>query len=332
MKLIFRFNLIPLLLAILAACSGGVGDKSSSSESGIIGGGSGGGSSGGFSSSGSSSSSSNSTPTAVLRVEVMRAETENGLVGPEQLVKKCEILIGTQPGTANAMMDQDSCIMYVPEGELYNSQLRFHVTTDDAVACRRLNFQPYVYRASNAAKFKPSWNGFNEIDCSAVSKVDLAACYNGVGKITPGFPLNLGWFTYTVNSKVIDKIAPSAFSQNGGHSNRYAASWASSYIFGAKVTASGSDGLQTTNPNGPITTVPYSVSCDDDFAENVFQINFQVTDYDCDENLYSQCPNDPLASNYQQLPDTVINDVNGNPIYLNNYGDWTSTVSTIDPQ
>ncbi|MEZ4816174.1 MAG: hypothetical protein R3A80_13390 [Bdellovibrionota bacterium] len=301
-----KYSLIALLgCLLLSACKEDVGGGSLSTTSG-------GGSS---SSSSSSSSTSSAASTSYAYLEIYASLVSGAEVGEEELLDTCEVPTGTIEGTVI-----DCPNFNYDESKLYNSRLRFAWGTNDTTACPYLKFYPYYYRASNSATFHPEWVSplDLDVDCSAPNSLDSVNCYGGAAPqmtASLNFPSIDYFFNITALSQS-GEVEITSSRELSRRSNRMASNPDPTYVIGSdRIMFDGSDGIVTAFGGGYtgdlVTLSPYSVVCEDAFADPLFTLNYYLRDYDVSGTPPSNSPDNAT---------------------LNDYPDWDSTLNTLDPQ
>lgn len=201
-----------------------------------------------------------------LKVETTWETDEDNSLGPTTHAN-CTVPDGSAAGTTVA------CTANIPEGQLYYSNIKFTMGTNSPVTCSRLVFQPYYYKASVSATFRPFWSPDADIDCSGATAEAGATCYNGVAtEIVPEFPKFRAVYFMTEVQAESSFTAKSGNKQSAG-SNR----WTSNNLLladrGANI-AIPFDGYRAN------TFVDYSVICRDKWEEPIWEIDLTINDVD----------------------------------------------------
>ncbi len=235
-------------------------------------------------------------------------EAEDGLEDAEDVIgglaSQCELtedgLTPPTPGSPDTL----DCSGKAYELNLYYSKVNIEYGTDRPDLCPFIEFRPYYYKASVDPAFRPEWTS-GVINCRDTNNI---GCFNGPARsiITnfPTFDSNLmltfieSARSYTVNSGFSEVPSSNRWITNPPQSMDYLN--VADFFRG---TAGGGDGYV------PGTLQNYQVVCLDEADEELYSITAYFGDYD--------------LANSTDSP---------NSLSFNDYGDWDSISSIIDPQ
>jgi hypothetical protein len=202
----------------------------------------------------------------------------------------CQMPVAAAAGTINP------CNVSIPEGRMHFSTLTWTVSVGTQTLnppCEIVVFQPYYYKASNAAGFKPSWET-SAIDCSA-SPTPLG-CFSGPATtIVTGFPQFVGEYFLAPDTSSQSYSVKSA-NANLRSSDRWTVNNLADET-SAVAFLNGRDGYVANS------MVDYSFSCFDKFMQPVYGFTHQITKIDVTGGALNN-PANPLTNQY---PDWDIN-------------------------
>jgi hypothetical protein len=189
--------------------------------------------------------------------------------GVYELNASCEVPRLAPIGTVK------NCTFTVPEAKLYYSNLKFIIGTTMPSVCSIVHFDPYYYRRSTNAAFKPPGEE-TDIDCSATPAADNK-CYGGAAPtILDDFPKNTGRYFNTNLSGQQSFLLPSE-NTTRLYKGQKVNILATNNITDSTTTLLGNFTMARTGE-----WYDYSVSCTDIWNEPQFTINFIIEDENWD--------------------------------------------------
>lgn len=183
----------------------------------------------------------------------------------------CEIASSANKG------DAKTCVVRIPEAKLFYSSINYIIGTTNPAKCPIIDFQPYYYRRSDEANFRPEGQTA-DVNCSTSATSDNKLCYGGSApKLVTGFPENTG--TYFITS--LGKVA--IFDLASENSIKWYGGAMVNYLVTNNLVATAS----TEVSNGPRARAGqwhnYVATCLDVWYEPQFKITVKIHDENFDD-------------------------------------------------
>lgn len=191
-----------------------------------------------------------------------------------QLVDTCEVSPSAARGSTT------TCEMWVEEGKLHYSDLKFIVGTNAPDTCTIIKFRPYYYVRSTSATYTPAGaSADEEIDCSALNS---AKCFGGAAPTLLGsdFPNFKGRYFLSANQTAANFSLPSE-----GKTRWYYGSPVN-YLVTNDLTDK-SVTLPETSPKSFVSSEPwvdYTVMCEDTWGYTYYTLELIIHDEDAQDS------------------------------------------------